>query len=95
MKAIIPVLCILVLAACHRSSSSNAPAPAAVAPMQDTSSHFTAAMVDSKSDPVCGMPSTAGMQDTIHYQGKVIGFCSDECRNQFLKDPKKYTVVYK
>jgi YHS domain-containing protein len=48
---------------------------------------FTAAMVDNKKDPNCGMPVTAGIADTVHYNGKVYGFCSDECKQAFLKNP--------
>ena len=44
-------------------------------------------MVDNKKDPSCGMPVTAGIEDTVHFGGKVYGFCSDECKQQFLKDP--------
>jgi len=49
---------------------------------------FTKDMVDNKKDPSCGMPVTAGIEDTVHYNGKVFGFCSDECKQIFLKDPK-------
>jgi YHS domain-containing protein len=49
---------------------------------------FTVSMVDNKKDPSCGMPLTAGIEDTAHYEGKVYGFCSDECKQIFLKDPK-------
>jgi len=49
---------------------------------------YTAAMVDNKKDPSCGMPVTAGIEDTAHYGGKVYGFCSDECKQKFLNDPK-------
>jgi YHS domain-containing protein len=44
-------------------------------------------MVDNKIDPNCGMPVTAGIADTVHYNGKVYGFCSDECKQAFLKNP--------
>jgi YHS domain-containing protein len=50
---------------------------------------FTAAMVDNKRDPSCGMPVSAGIGDTAHYKGKVLGFCSKECKDDFLKDPEK------
>ena len=49
---------------------------------------YTAAMVDNKKDPTCGMPVTAGISDTAHYENKVLGFCSTECKNEFLKNPK-------
>ena len=45
-------------------------------------------MVDNKKDPNCGMPVTAGIKDTVHYNGKVYGFCSDECKQAFLKNPE-------
>jgi YHS domain-containing protein len=48
---------------------------------------FTVDMVNNKKDPSCGMPVTAGIEDTVHYNGKVYGFCSDECKQIFLKDP--------
>jgi YHS domain-containing protein len=34
------------------------------------------------------MPVTAGITDTAHYEGKVIGFCATGCKEEFLKDPK-------
>jgi YHS domain-containing protein len=48
---------------------------------------YTADMVDNKKDPSCGMPMAAGIEDTVHYMGKVYGFCSDECKQIFLKNP--------
>lgn len=50
---------------------------------------FTAAMVDNKRDPSCGMPVSAEISDTAHYKNKVIGFCSKECKDEFLKNPDK------
>jgi YHS domain-containing protein len=50
---------------------------------------FTPAMIDNKRDPSCGMSVAAGIEDTVHYKGKVLGFCSKECKDDFLKDPEK------
>jgi YHS domain-containing protein len=47
-------------------------------------------MLDSKKDHVCGMPVSAGISDTAHYKGKVYGFCSKECKDEFVKTPDKY-----
>ena len=45
----------------------------------------------SKKDVTCGMPLTArNIKDTAHYKGKVYGFCSQECKNEFLKNPEGY-----
>jgi|SRR5450631_3570411 YHS domain-containing protein len=50
---------------------------------------FTPAMVDNKRDPSCGMPVAGGIEDTVHYKNKVLGFCSKDCKDEFLKDPEK------
>ena len=34
------------------------------------------------------MPLTAGIGDTLHYKGFVLGFCSAECKKDFFKDPE-------
>jgi YHS domain-containing protein len=49
---------------------------------------YDISLVDNKKDPSCGMPVTAGITDTAHYENKVLGFCSTECKNEFLKNPK-------
>lgn len=41
-------------------------------------------------DPVCGMKVKEGNSDTLHYGGKVYGFCSGHCKSTFQKDPQKY-----
>jgi YHS domain-containing protein len=45
-------------------------------------------LVNNKKDPTCGMPVTAGISDTAHYEKYVLGFCSKECKDEFLKNPK-------
>jgi YHS domain-containing protein len=83
-------------AACRTPSGKDSPAPAATgAQAMDSVKTYDAAILDNKKDPVCGMPSGAGMEDTLHINGKVIGFCSKECKAAFLKAPKSYPVVYK
>jgi YHS domain-containing protein len=44
-------------------------------------------MVVNEKDYTCGMPVTAGISDTCHYEGKAYGFCSAECMAEFKKDP--------
>jgi len=51
--------------------------------------------VDNKKDPVCGMPTKADVGDTLTYNGKLIGFCSKECKADFQKNPTKYKIKYK
>ena len=82
---------LLGMTACSNGNPSSPPAKDSAAKMavdsSKTPAKFTVAMVDNKKDPSCGMPVTAGIGDTVHYQGRVIGFCSKECKDDFMKDP--------
>ena len=79
--------------ACNSDSSKEktpTPAPAATAIMPaDSTKTYDQALVDNKKDPSCGMPVTAGVSDTLHFKNKVLGFCSSECKESFLKDAEK------
>ena len=55
---------------------------------KDSVNIFKHLLVDNKKDPSCGMPVTAGIGDTAHYKNKVLGFCSKECKDEFLKNPE-------
>ena len=57
---------------------------------QAASIHLDASMVDNKKDFICGMPVTAGVADTANYNGKVYGFCSAGCKEEFLKNANQY-----
>jgi YHS domain-containing protein len=41
-------------------------------------------------DLACGMPVSAGIEDTLTYNGKLYGFCSASCKGEFLKNPTAY-----
>lgn len=47
--------------------------------------------IDNDKDPVCGM-ALVGFADTVHYKGKIIGFCSARCKNGFIRNPTAYEV---
>ena len=47
-------------------------------------------MVVNQKDLACYMPLKEGIGDTVHYHGKVYGFCSKECKNEFLSRPSYY-----
>jgi YHS domain-containing protein len=97
MKKIISTIslgCFLLLSACNSAPSSNNKTVDTAAQKQtDTIAvaipkNYEITYLDNKKDPTCGMPVTAGVTDTAHYGNKVIGFCSIECKNEFLKNPK-------
>jgi YHS domain-containing protein len=51
--------------------------------------------IANEDDPACGMPLLRGFDDTATYKGKLIGFCSKECKDNFMKNPSKYPIKYK
>jgi YHS domain-containing protein len=97
MKNFIFMGVLLALSACHSGNETvlSVAAPPVVTPVADSIKTFNPSVLDNKKDPVCGMPAAAGMEDTVHLHGKVIGFCSKECKSLFLKSPKKYPIAYK
>ena len=90
MNAFCLVVLIAAGSSCHSAQNPTGVSPAIVQTASEpdsTKPKFTVAMVDNKQDPSCGMPLTAGIGDTVHFKGKVYGFCSDECKQIFLKNP--------
>jgi hypothetical protein len=50
---------------------------------------FTNITFASKRDTTCGMPLSAGIGDTLQWNGKVYGFCSKKCKDVFVEKLKK------
>ena len=46
-----------------------------------------------KKDLTCGMPTSAGVSDTVTYKGKLYGFCAKECKEDFLNDPEGHLAA--
>lgn len=99
MKAFTGLLSLLLLAAaCNQTTKpavTNTPAADTAMKATVTAPKYEVALVDNKKDPSCGMPVTAGIEDTLHFKGKVLGFCSKECKDAFVATPDSFAVVYK
>lgn len=89
-KTILYFIVVMLAVACNNNSTENARQDNKHMPKDSTTSKFTLAMVDNTKDFSCGMPLTAGINDTAHYNGKVYGFCSKECKEDFLKNAEAY-----
>jgi YHS domain-containing protein len=46
-------------------------------------------------DPRCGMDVTDDMTDTLHYEKYVLGFCSPDCKDYFMKNPTAHIAEAK
>jgi YHS domain-containing protein len=43
-------------------------------------------------DPVCGMHLAEGLAIAEHSGGETVFFCSEECRNKFMDEPRKFAA---
>lgn len=66
--------------------SGNAPQPGA----SNTASTGDALPWAGDQDLVCGMKVTQSAEDTVHYGGKIYGFCGADCKEQFQQNPAQY-----
>jgi YHS domain-containing protein len=84
------VTCSIFLTACGNdpTASTTTMDSTTNAVTEDSVISYDISLVDNKKDPTCGMPVTAGISDTAHYDNKVIGFCAAGCKEEFLKNPK-------
>jgi YHS domain-containing protein len=67
--------------------------PAEMESSMENHSHFKPEMVVNTTDFACGMPVSAGISDTCHFEDKAYGFCSAECKAEFQKEPTKYLAA--
>ncbi|MFN5189488.1 MAG: hypothetical protein ACK5DH_08140 [Chitinophagia bacterium] len=70
------------------ANSTNTMDSTVIVAAEDSVISYDISLVNNKKDPTCGMPVTAGISDTAHYENKVLGFCSAGCKEEFLKNPK-------
>ena len=84
----------ITISSCHSGTVTNAMNPEAYA---DSIRHhgLNQLKIVNVNDPVCGMPTLRGFDDTTLFQGKLIGFCSRECKDSFEKNPAAFVIKYK
>ena len=88
------VLVCISASACNTNTFKNSTDPEKYA---DSIRHYglNQLKITNEKDPVCGMPTLRGFEDTTVYQGKLIGFCSRECKDSFVKNPVAYKITFK
>ncbi len=103
INGILTAMLLLVIASCNDTPKENV-AENEMAPVKhgasmehhasaDSAAKYTPDMVANKRDFICGMPVTAGIADTAHYNGKVYGFCASECKAEFLQNPQAHLTI--
>jgi YHS domain-containing protein len=93
MKKILFILSII--SAATGCNQSKAPVPekkmeTMTVKKDSTAADFSKLNFAYRYDYSCGMPVSAGVSDTTTYKGKLYGFCSPECKADFLSKPEEY-----
>ena len=94
MKYFVVILAIIFhLISCkqHPVKYMEPPVHSDSAVMRVAKKDFSSIQFAAKKDLSCGMPLTAGLEDTAVYKGKYYGFCSPECKADFIKNAAAYT----
>jgi YHS domain-containing protein len=93
MFLMLPVAALVILAACNQKAEPKADASATeVTPAATAETvNVKVSELSTPKDYVCGMNVEEGaIADTTTYEGKLYGFCSKECKAEFVKEPAKY-----
>ena len=77
----------LALSSCNNKTAENKP----VEQKEQKGINIKVSQLASKIDYSCKMELEDGsIADTASYQGKTYGFCSTECKTEFMKDPESH-----
>lgn len=87
------MMALFVLSSCKKEViKKEAKKPSFVTP----SNPLNALKYNNKIDFYCQMDVVKyGVSDTVTYKGKLYGFCSKMCKDEFLKTPEKYLAKTK
>jgi len=89
-KFILSIILLLSIACQHDKPAETKATSVKTDSVIAKSSPYTLDMVVNQKDLACYMPLKEGIGDTVHYHGKVYGFCSKECKKEFLTRPSYY-----
>ena len=82
------IISILTTAGCNSAGNKQTEFDS-LPPDTTQKSEYSDIIFASKKDTVCGMPLSAGIGDTLQWNGKVYGFCSKKCKDVFVARLKK------
>lgn len=84
---------LVVLMACNQQSTKPevvTDTPANTMEQDESLINVDIAKLAGDKDLVCGMSLKGGIADTVTHSSKLYGFCSSECKDEFVKDPSQY-----
>jgi YHS domain-containing protein len=93
MKKLIALLCVVALFSCNKKETNAVTEKISVVEKKNPLNDLK---YDNKIDFYCKMDiKVHGVYDTVHYKGKLYGFCSKMCKDEFLKKPDEYLAENK
>ena len=93
MKKIFGIIIIAAFISCNQTNKAVPEKKMEDMPKDSAKNNLAKLDYASKKDLSCGMPISAGLSDTATYKGKLYGFCSAECKADFLKDPEAHLAA--
>jgi YHS domain-containing protein len=94
MKKIISLVIIAAAFSCNQANKVVPEKKMETMAVKDSAKNNLAGLAyASTKDLSCGMPISAGISDTATYKGKLYGFCSEECKADFIKDPESHLAA--
>jgi YHS domain-containing protein len=92
MKKIVYImLSLLILSSCKKEEVKKEMKEEKEVGFEKPSNPLNDLKYDNKIDFYCNMDITKyGVSDTVAYKGKLYGFCSKMCKDEFVKTPEKY-----
>lgn len=88
MKKLFLIICIATLWSCNKKETNVVKETTSLI---DAKNPLNKLKYDNKIDFYCKMDITKyGVSDTVTYKGKLYGFCSTMCKNNFLMKPEEY-----
>ncbi len=89
-KIIYTLLACCFLAACKKESTATKSMQQPTEEPPKAENTLAKLKFDNPKDVYCNMDIDGNVADTMKYQGKLYGFCSSYCKDEFKKDPEKY-----
>jgi YHS domain-containing protein len=86
----ITIISFALLFSCNQAAQKPQVITSPPASSEEKTINIDASKLAMAKDPVCGMSLKSSAGDTVTYNGKFYGFCSKDCKDEFLKNPSEY-----
>jgi YHS domain-containing protein len=96
MKSILSAVIVIVffMCSCGNAVETRVESTTQAPPLEKPKKDFSVLkFTGGDKDLVCGMKLTMGIEDTLTHNSKLYGFCSEGCKEAFVKNPAEFLVA--